>query len=64
MERLTAISTYILPSLHRRAQSPDSLAVGLCVRNVPIICQEKVILHLGYYAMHYKHMHSESESFV
>jgi hypothetical protein len=38
-------------------QSPNSTAVSLCVQNSPIICQIKEVSSLGYYAMHYKHVH-------
>lgn len=31
-----------MPGLCWRAQSPDSLAVGLCCQNAPIICQESL----------------------
>jgi hypothetical protein len=34
-----------------------SLAVSLCTLNT-IICQEKEVLCLGYYVVHYKHAHA------
>jgi hypothetical protein len=40
---------------------PDSFAVVLCARIVPIICSEKSFSRLGYSAAHDKHVHAYSE---
>jgi hypothetical protein len=47
-----------IPGIRRRAQSPDCLAAGLRTRNASIICCEKAVLYLGYYAARYKHVHA------
>lgn len=35
-----------------------SIAVSLCAQHVTIVCQERVVSCLGYYAVNYKHVHA------
>jgi hypothetical protein len=38
------------------AQSLDFIVVGLCARNVFIICRDKAFSRLGYYTAPYKYV--------
>lgn len=45
-----------IPCISRREKSPDSLYVDLPTPNVLHRLPRKVVLHLRYYASHYKHV--------
>jgi hypothetical protein len=49
------VSGVKLQGVHQTAKFPESLAIGLCIRNFPI-CQEKGVLRRGLCATHYKCM--------
>lgn len=55
----TRVTGYTVLQVYTR---PDSFAVVLCARNVPIICSEKSFSRLGYSAARDKHVHAYSEN--
>jgi hypothetical protein len=48
-----------LPGIPRTTHSPDSFAVGLCMRNASVICRGKLLPLRAWYAVHFKHVCAE-----
>jgi hypothetical protein len=54
--RVVCFEEEILPGIPRRTHSPDSFAVGLCVKNARVFCRGKLLPPRAWYATHCKHV--------